>query len=118
MADRNQEALRTVLERVSANAAGQKDATIRKLGHFYSLLMDSARADREGAAPLREPLARIAAIRTQADLQRELAHASVSGLGAGPWGGGGLPFRFGAEPDPASSRDMIAQFTQGGLGAP
>ena len=55
MADRNQEALRSVLERVSAGAAGQPDATIRKLGHFYGLLMDSARADREGAAPLRGP---------------------------------------------------------------
>ena len=118
MADRNQEAQRSVLERVSADPAAQKDATIRKLGEFYRVLMDSARADREGAAPLREPLARIAAIRTQADLQRELAHAALVGLGASMWGGGGLPFRFGAEPDPTSSRDMIAQFTQGGLGLP
>lgn len=118
MGDRNQEALYSVLERTRANVATEKDATIQKLGHLYGVLMDSARADREGAAPLKEPLARIAAIRTRADLQRALEQAVVNGLGAGPWGGGGLPFRFGPEPDPTSSRDMIAQFTQGGLGLP
>jgi putative endopeptidase len=118
MADRNQEALYSVLERTRANVATEKDPTIKKLGQLYSVLMDSARADREGAGPLKEPLARIAAIRTQADLQRELARGAVSGLGAGPFGGGGIPFRFGPEPDPKSSRDMIAQVAQGGLGLP
>jgi putative endopeptidase len=112
MADRNQEALRSVLERTSANAATEKDPTIKKLGLFYSLLMDSARADREGAAPLLETLARIAALRTPADLRKEFAHASVVGLR------GGLPFRLDPEPDPASSRNTIGQVSQGGLGLP
>ncbi len=112
MADRNQEALRSVLERTSAKAATEKDPTIRKLGQFYGLLMDSARADREGAAPLQAALSRIAAIRTPADLRKEFAHSSVVGIR------GGLPFRLDPEPDPASSRNTIGQVAQGGLGLP
>ncbi len=118
MADRNQEALHSVLERTRAGAGTEPDPTIRKLGQLYAVLMDSARADREGAAPLAGTLARIAALKTREDLRREFAHAAVIGVGAGRWGGGGLPFRFGPEADPRQSSMTIGQVTQGGLGLP
>ncbi len=116
MADRNQEALFTVLERTRANVATEKDPTIKKLGQLYAVLMDSARADREGAAPLAAHLARIAAIKTPADLRQEFARAALLGIGATMWGGGGLPFKVNPEPDPKESRSTIGQVVQGGLG--
>jgi predicted metalloendopeptidase len=118
MADRNQDALYTVLETVRAKAATEKDPSLRKVGQLYSVLMDSTRADREGATPLAEHLKRVAAIQTPAALRQEFARASLIGVGAGFFGGGGLPFRFGPEPDPKQSRMTIAQITQGGLGLP
>jgi predicted metalloendopeptidase len=118
MADRNQAALHEVLDRVSASTAGTKDPALRKVGDLYRVLMDSTRADREGAAPLAGDLARIAALKTPADLPAEFARAALNGIGGGMWGGGGLPFRLGSEPDPKHSKDVIAQLTQGGLGLP
>src|SRR5258707_8208613 len=66
--DRNQEALHEVLERARANLATEKDPTLRKLGQLYAVLMDSTRADKEGAAPLAEHMKQIAAIQTKEDL--------------------------------------------------
>ena len=68
MADRNQEALRRCW---SAPARASRPRRIRrwKVGNMYAVLMDSARAEREGLTPLRADLARIDAIQTRADLQ-------------------------------------------------
>jgi predicted metalloendopeptidase len=118
MADRNQAALYRVLEHMKDAAPTQEDPTLRKLGNLYAVLMDSTRADREGLAPFEQTKQRLAAVRSIADVQREFAHASLIGVGAGMWGGGGIPFRFGAEPDPKQSTSTIAQITQGGLGLP
>jgi putative endopeptidase len=50
MTDRNQEALRATLEDAAKDWKTQKDPDVRKLGALYAGLMDSLRADREGAA--------------------------------------------------------------------
>ncbi len=105
--DRNQLALTRVLEQAAADAGRQKDPTLRKVGWLYAVLMDSARADREGLAPLRADLERIDAIRTQEDLRREFARIDAY-----------APFSFGPEVDPKQSSRTIAQVIQGGLGLP
>ena len=110
MNDRNQAALQSVLERTAARAARESDPTLRKLGGLYSVLMDSARAEREGLAPIAADLARIAAIRDRAGLLKEFAHASAAGAFT--------PFRFEPETDPKASRSTIGQLAQGGLGLP
>src|SRR5215470_13768966 len=95
MADRNQEVLHDVLEKQAANAATEKDPTLKKVGIFYATLMDSMRANREGIAPLAPELKRIDAIQNRADLVAEFAHTVLAG--AGGFGGTGVPLHFGSE---------------------
>ena len=52
LSDRNTETLRRVLEGAAASADTARDPTLRKLGAFYASCMDSARAERAGAAPI------------------------------------------------------------------
>ena len=62
--------VRAVLaDAVRQSAAGTGDPSTVKLGRLYSLCLDSARAEREGAAPLAAGLARVAAVRDRAGLQ-------------------------------------------------
>ncbi len=105
--DRNQLTLTRVLGRLATGADQQKDATLQKVGWLYAALMDSARADREGLAPVRADLARIEAIRTTQDLRREFANLD-----------GYSPFGFATEADPGQSTMNIGQVSQGGLGLP
>ena len=110
IADRNQEALKRVLDRVGANAAKEKDPTLKKLGDLYNAAMDSTRADKEGAAPIQPELQKIAAINSKADLINECARLTSLGMGR--------PFRFGREPDRKNSTQNIGQVIQGGLSLP
>ncbi|HYM82196.1 MAG TPA: M13 family metallopeptidase [Candidatus Limnocylindria bacterium] len=110
MFDRNQETLYRVLERAAQKAPTEKDATLRKLGSLYAVLMDSVRADREGVAPIAADLERIRAIQTKTDLRREFARFAALGLPA--------PFTFGPEADPKQSMQTIGQIFQGGLALP
>ncbi len=105
--DRNQETLTRVLGRLASEAGEQKDATLQKVGWLYAALMDSARADREGLAPVQADLARIDGLRTKEDLRREFARVS-----------GFSPFAFSTEADPGQSTMNIGQVSQGGLGLP
>src|SRR5262249_45349564 len=100
-----------------ANAASETDPTLKKLGDLYSVLMDSTRSNKEGAAPLAETLKRIDGIKTTEDLRKEFSRAAASGLRGG-FAGPGLPFSLGAEPDPKQSTMTLGQLFQGGLGLP
>jgi predicted metalloendopeptidase len=110
MTDRNQDVLRQVLEETASRVATEKDPTLRKLGAFYVTLMDSARADREGAAPLQPYLDRCAALRTRADVEAEIARLHADGVG--------VPFAFTALSDFKNSKQVIGILFQSGLGLP
>ncbi len=110
MADRNQATLQRVLDQAAAGADREKDPTVRKLGWLYAVLIDSARADREGLAPLQDELDRIAAIRTPADVVATFARGTATGTFT--------PLNLQPESDPARSSMNIAQLWQGGLGLP
>uniref|UniRef100_A0A832I4U1 M13 family peptidase n=1 Tax=Eiseniibacteriota bacterium TaxID=2212470 RepID=A0A832I4U1_UNCEI len=116
MVDRNQAVLHRVLERTAANVASEKDPAIRKVGHLYAVLMDSARADREGVRALSEELAFIDAMKTPQDVQRALERYALHG--GGWFTGATAPIRLQPEADPRNSRMTIAQLWQGGLGLP
>jgi len=110
MTDRNQDMLRAVLEQAAAHAASEKDPDIRKLGQLYAVLMDSSRAERDGAQPIAKRLRLIDDIRTRDDVAREMGRLALLNVAA--------PFRFSRQPDPGQSTMNIAQLTQGGLGLP
>jgi len=110
MNDRNQDVLRQVLEETAKRVATEKDPTLRKLGALYVTLMDSARADREGAKPLAPYLQRCDRLKTRADLEAEIARLHADGVG--------VPFAFGALSDFKNSKQMIGILFQSGLGLP
>jgi putative endopeptidase len=116
--DRNQEALRRVLERSAKAIATEKNPTLKKLGILYSQLADSTRLDRMGASGLKSGLARIDAIKTEGDLTGAFAYFAIRGGGLGQLAspGFGMPFYFDPQPDPDDSRYVLGRIQQGGLG--
>ncbi|HVP14076.1 MAG TPA: M13 family metallopeptidase [Terriglobales bacterium] len=65
----------------SAARSGAAHGTVeQKVGDFWTVGMDSARIEAQGAAPLRPYLAQIATIRTRDDLLRAIADFQVKGL--------------------------------------
>jgi predicted metalloendopeptidase len=110
MADRNQEVLHSVLEQAAAHAATEKDPDIRKVGQLYAVLMDTGRAERDGAKPIAKSLDQIDGIKTRADIVSEMGRLAMQNIAA--------PFRFSRQPDPGQSSMNIANLSQGGLGLP
>ena len=109
LSERNREALHQILERLAKSdaAAGSEE---RKLGDFYASCMDETAIETQGAKPLADELARIAAIRTLPELAAEIAHLQTYGVNA--------VFQYGSEPDRKDSGSVIAAAAQGGLGLP
>jgi len=107
--ERNREALRQILERLSKSQA-PAGSDERKLGDFYGSCMDEASIEAQGARPLAEELRRIAAITTLPELEAEIAHLQAFGVNAA--------FQFGSEQDRKDSESVISAAAQGGLGLP
>jgi putative endopeptidase len=111
LAERNREALHTILERLSKErekaAAGSEE---RKLGDFYASCMDEKAIEAQGAAPLAPELERIGKIASVADLDAEIARLQSEGVNA--------LFRFGSQQDRKNSEEVIAGASQAGLGLP
>jgi putative endopeptidase len=107
--ERNEAALRSLLEHAAAQGAAGSPIE-RMVGDFYASGMDEIAIKAAGIAPLQPELDRLAAIKTTADVQAALSHLHTLGIGAG--------FAFGSEPDPKDSTMVIATNAQGGLGLP
>jgi putative endopeptidase len=104
----NYAALRETLEAAAANPG--PDADTRRLGLFYASCMDTTAINRIGAEPIRPMLDDIAALKTRADVEREIATLQSAGVGAG--------FSFRSGQDDKNSSRIIGQLSQGGLGLP
>jgi putative endopeptidase len=109
LAERNQTALRGILEKVQANDPG-REALDQKIGDQYAACMDEAAIEAKGIAALKPELDRIAGLGSQAGLPGELAHLHEGGVDAA--------FRFGSVPDFKDANSVIAGTDQGGLGLP
>ncbi|HVE77674.1 MAG TPA: M13 family metallopeptidase [Gemmatimonadaceae bacterium] len=108
--DRNEAALRRILERTAGRAATERDATLQKLGGFQTSCVDSARADRAGVTPIAAELRRIDGIGSARDLQRVVARLHRLGVDAA--------FSAFAFPDLDESSRNLGYLYQGGLGLP
>ncbi|MEP6940752.1 MAG: M13 family metallopeptidase [Rudaea sp.] len=86
------------------------DTIERKLGDLYASGLDEAAIEEAALAPLQPELARIATIKSAADLPAYLINAHARGLGQ--------VFGFGAFPDFKNSQMMIGYAGEGGLGLP
>src|SRR6266568_5448155 len=109
LADKNQQHLRQILE-AAAGAKASPGSNEQKIGDFYASCMDTAATDAAGAKPIEPDLARIAAIKSVADLQAVIEYLHSRGVGA--------LFRFNSIQDAKDSNQFIGAAFQGGLGLP
>ena len=111
MGDRNELAVRSVLDDVLARQASlPKASTPRKLATFYGTCMDSSAAEHAGLAPMQPMLSAIDGITTRAALVRRIADMQIQGIDIG--------FRFGPEVGAHDAAHYVASIYQGGLGLP
>jgi putative endopeptidase len=111
MQDRNELVVRAVLDDAAARRASlPAGSTQRKLGTFYATCMDSTAAERQGLAPLRPTLARIAAAQSREAILAQVAELHADGVN--------VLFRYRPEVAPHDAAHYMAQFFAGGLGLP
>lgn len=70
LADRTQSDIRAIIEEAAANKSATGDT--RKIGDYYTALMDEAGIEAKGLAPIQPELDAIAAIKDKAELSRAL----------------------------------------------
>ena len=88
----------------------QKQGTLgQKIGSLYNLMMDSVRLNREGWAPLKPTLARIAAIKNTREYQIVTAALDRNGEGT-------MMFDIGVDADQRNAAWNLVNIGQGGLG--
>ena len=80
------------------------------LGTYYASCMDSAAAEKAGAAPLKARLTKVDAVTTREGLQTTIAQVQAQGVTAA--------FNFGSTQDSKNSTSVIGGAGQGGLGLP
>ena len=109
LADKNQQALREILE-AAAKSNAPAGSNEQKVGDFYASCMDTAAIEAAGTKPIETDLVHIAQMKKTADLQGVLARLQEEGVGA--------MFRFSSNQDAKDSSQVIAIVSQGGLGLP
>src|SRR5687768_11353067 len=104
LAERNQAALRRILEKAQASTAD------RQIGDYYTACMDEKGIETMGLRPVKATLDRIAGLKTKPDLAGEVARLHAQGVD--------VLFGFGAQQDYKDATKVIAAVDQGGLGLP
>jgi endothelin-converting enzyme/putative endopeptidase len=107
----NQQFLRGILESLARTTDGRSESQ-QKIGDYFAACMDTAAAERQGAAPLAPTLARIGGLRSMRDLPALLAGLQLQS------GSSGFLFDIGSSQDFADSSQVIAFASAGGLGMP
>src|ERR1700740_3295626 len=109
LADKNQQALRQILEAAEKSGA-PAGANKRKVGDFYTSCMDTSAIEAAGAKPVDATLQGVAEIKNTRELQTLAARLQQQGVG--------VLFRFTSNQDAKDSTQVIATPLQGGLGLP
>ena len=105
--DAAEEAVREIITTLEPGAPGSEQA---KIADLYASFMDADEVETAGAGPLREPLARIAAVSTPEELLGLVGEFGAAGVG-------GL-LDIEAESDPGDPSRYVMFLGQGGLGLP
>ncbi len=108
--EKNMAKLKDILEGAANDKNAKAGTNTQKIGDFYSLAMDSAKLNMEGATPLKNEFASIDAIKTTDDIVKAVAHLHT--IGVGPMFSGYIG------QDAKVSTEYITQFFQGGIGMP
>lgn len=94
----------------AAKASAAPGSNQQKIGDFWAVGIDSVKADKLGYAPIKPELDRIAATKTPADVQAEIARLIPLGVRA--------LINPGVNQDAKNSDKMALYLGQGGLGLP
>src|SRR6185437_14980926 len=109
LAEYNRQILHQILEKASADDP-KRSPVMQKIGDMYQSCMDESAVNKEGVAPLKPELDRIAAISNKDQLIDTIAYLHSQGVN--------VLFGFGAQPDLHDASMEIAGVFQGGLGLP
>jgi len=107
--DLSRERTRGIIEQ-AAKAGPAGDADARRVGVYYAAFMDQGSIEAKGIAPIKPALDRIAAIKSRADLSRELGDDARRGIDG--------PFNIGVQQDPKNPTQYMVGMGQSGLGLP
>jgi putative endopeptidase len=108
--DKNEDALRTILDEASNDRSAAAGSNWQKIGDYYASCMDEGQIEAAGLKALDPELQRVADINNSESLQAEIARLQREGANA--------VFGFGSEQDFKDSTQVIAAAEQGGLGLP
>jgi putative endopeptidase len=110
LAQRNWFLMRDIAASAAADTSAPAHSPTREVGDFFASVMDTNRISELGLKPLENDFARIAALKSTAELAELVADFQLRGVGA--------MFDTGADPDEKNSAIYALQFGQGGLGLP
>jgi putative endopeptidase len=110
LADKNQQALRGILEAAAANTSAAPGSNEQKIGDFYASCMATSAIDSQGLKPLQDELSAIDAIHDTGSLIDTGAHLQEFDVN--------VLFNFGSDQDFKDSSQVIGEANQGGLGLP
>jgi len=110
LSDLSLQHMREILDSASQSITAPPGSPEQKVGDFYAAAMDSANIEKQGYAPIKSDLHRIAAIRNQQGILKEVVMEYQEGLSP--------LFSFYGSADDRNSRMNAAHFDQGGLGLP
>ncbi|MFA6923686.1 MAG: M13 family metallopeptidase [Bacteroidales bacterium] len=104
----NLKKLKKIFDEASKKAKEFNKGDIYKIGAFYNTGMDTIKINKDGINPLKEEFDKINNIKTQSDLQNEIAYLHTIKINA--------LFSIYADQDEKNSNMVILQLSQGGLG--
>ncbi len=110
MYEKNLNTLHAILDEAAADKTAKPGTPRQKIGDFYSVAMDTVKIEADRYKPLEPELARIAALKSEADVVKFIGESHAKGM----------PFVFdvGADQDMKNSTQIILYATQSGLGLP
>lgn len=108
LADLSEARTRSIIEAAAADKSAAPGSEAQKVGDYYRSFMDEAGIEAKGLTPLAEPMAKIDAVKTQADV--------IALMGAFTRMGGNYPVRVGVGQDSKNPEIYIVGVSQGGLG--
>ena len=106
LSERASEALSTMVQEL-AKTQHETGTNEQKVGDLFTLVMDSARLNAEGAEPIKADLAEIAALKSQKDVYELLAKLNKRGVSA--------YYGLGVGTDAKNSKEHIMSLRQGSL---
>jgi len=109
LAERGEYIVRDILEKAAVDRPG-RSASEQKIGDYYASCMDETAIEKAGTKPLQADFDSIAAIRSKAELAKEIVRLHREGTD--------VLFGFDSDSDFKNASQMIAEVDQGGLGMP